>query len=123
MISFTVPVDPIPQPRPRFGSGRTYQPKRIVEYKELVKFAARSAMKDYKIFDCAVSVTLNFYRKFKPTSRNFGDFDNLAKAICDALNGIVYKDDCQIVKCVIEKHCDKVNPRAEIVVSRQLRSG
>lgn len=73
-------------------------------------------MRGYKIIDCAVEVTLVFYRKFAPTSRSYGDFDNLAKAICDALNGIVYKDDSQIVRCKIEKRQDKENPRVEISV-------
>ena len=114
MILIIVPVDPIPQPRPKFGNGRAYQPKRIVDYKNFVKMAAQVAMRDKNIFDKCVTIELKFYRKFKPTSRNYGDFDNLAKAICDALNGIVYKDDSQIVRCVIEKRQDKENPRVEI---------
>lgn len=114
MISIIVPVDPIPQPRPRFGNGRAYQPKRIIDYKKIVQLAARSAMRDKIIFDKCVDIELKFYRKFSPTSRNYGDFDNLAKSICDALNGIVYKDDSQIVRCVIEKRQDKENPRVEI---------
>ena len=114
MIKIIVPIDPLPQPRPKFGNGRAYQPKRIVAYKDFVKMAAQSAMRGKNIFDKCVTIELKFYRKFKPTSRNYGDFDNLAKAICDALNGIVYKDDSQIVRCVIEKRQDKDNPRVEI---------
>lgn len=64
----------------------------------------------------AIDIRLCFYRKFLPTSRSYGDFDNLAKAVCDALNGVVYKDDSQIVKCTIEKRQDKENPRTEIFV-------
>ena len=115
MISIIVPIDPIPQPRPKFGNGRAYQPKRTVAYKEFVSLAAKTAMSGRKIFDKnAVDIHICFYRKFSPTSRNYGDFDNLAKAICDALNGIVYRDDSQIVRCVIEKRQDKLNPRVEI---------
>lgn len=114
MISITIPIDPIPQPRPKFGCGRAYQPKRIIDYKKIVQLAARSAMRGKNIFDKCVAIELKFYRKFKPTSRNYGDFDNLAKAICDALNGVVYNDDSQIVRCVIEKRQDKENPRVEI---------
>ena len=116
-MTITIPVDPIPQPRPKFGNGRAYQPKRIVEYKEVVKLAGMSAMRERKIIEREIAVTLIFYRKYSPTSRSYGDFDNLAKAVCDALNGIVYKDDSQIVRCVIEKRCDKENPRVEIDVS------
>ena len=31
------------------------------------------------------------------------DFDNIQKIICDALNGVAYHDDSQIVKADIEK--------------------
>jgi len=44
--------------------------------------------------------------------------DNLYKAVTDAMNGIVYRDDSQIVRAIIEK-CYEVNgdSRAEICVS------
>lgn len=116
MILFTVPVDPLPQPRPKFSRGRVYQPRRIIDYKEQVQLAALQAMSGKKIFDSAVEVSLKLYRKFSATSRNFGDCDNLAKSICDALRGIVYVDDAQIVKITIEKFTDKANPRAEIAI-------
>lgn len=117
MISINIPVDPLPQPRPRFGGGRAYQPRRIIDYKKLVGLAGKVAMRGREIIDkSAVDIRLCFYRKFAPTSRNYGDFDNLAKAVCDALNGIVYKDDSQIVKCTIEKRQDKENPRIEVYV-------
>jgi Holliday junction resolvase RusA-like endonuclease len=39
--------------------------------------------------------------KINPTSKP--DWDNLGKAAADALNGIVYKDDAQIVRGSVEK--------------------
>ena len=114
MISIIVPVDPIPQPRPRFGSGKGWQPKRILDYKDKIRMMAMDAMNGRKPFEKPVDVTLHLYRRFVPTSRSYGDFDNLAKAICDALNGILYRDDSQIIKCVVEKHRDKNFPRVEI---------
>jgi hypothetical protein len=44
--------------------------------------------------------------------------DNCAKSICDALNGIVYLDDSQIVELVIRRHVDRERPRAEVTVER-----
>lgn len=115
MIYINIPVDPLPQPRPRFGAGKVYQPRRIIDYKKAVRLAGKVAMHGRNIIDKgAVDIRICLYRKFAPTSRNYGDFDNLAKAICDALNGVLYKDDCQIVKCTIEKRQDKENPRVEI---------
>ncbi len=32
-----------------------------------------------------------------------GDFDNLAKLICDAANGVLWPDDCQVARAVVEK--------------------
>ena len=45
-------------------------------------------------------LSAEFYRlKPKdPQSRNYGDLDNHLKAVKDAMNGICYKDDSQIVR-------------------------
>jgi Holliday junction resolvase RusA-like endonuclease len=45
------------------------------------------------------------------------DVDNLAKAIKDALRGIVYRDDSQIVRLQVEKRYGDT-PGVEIVVAR-----
>jgi len=41
-------------------------------------------------------------RKVFPTKKP--DLDNLAKAVLDALNGVAYKDDCQIVTMLSRKN-------------------
>jgi len=41
------------------------------------------------------------------------DLDNVAKAILDALNGIAYIDDNQVVELIVRKK-RSVNPRAEV---------
>jgi len=51
----------------------------------------------------AIAVTLKFRRKFETTSRRFGDCDNLAKSVLDAMTGTVFLDDSQIVRLAIEK--------------------
>jgi Holliday junction resolvase RusA-like endonuclease len=43
------------------------------------------------------------------------DFDNVAKLICDALNGILWKDDSQIVACSFLKYYS-ARPAAELCV-------
>ncbi len=116
-IKFTVATEPLPQPRPRFSRGRCYQPVRIVEYKKAISQAAKIAMCGREPVTCAVKMTVKLYRKYKIISRRFGDFDNLAKAITDACNKIVYADDSQIVRCTIEKHTDKLNPHIEVELS------
>ena len=47
---------------------------------------------------------------------NIGDVDNHLKALFDGLNQIVFDDDSQITRCVVEKHTDKAEPRAEIEI-------
>jgi len=44
------------------------------------------------------------------------DIDNYNKLILDAMSGIVYFDDNQINKLVLEKFYDKKNPRIEIEI-------
>ena len=40
-------------------------------------------------------------RLIRPTRKP--DFDNIGKVICDALNGIAYRDDAQIVDALVRK--------------------
>ncbi|MBQ6976062.1 MAG: RusA family crossover junction endodeoxyribonuclease [Selenomonadaceae bacterium] len=116
-INFTVAVEPIPQPRPRFSRFGVYEPAAIKKYKNEISQAAKSAMKKLQPLTGELSAVIKLYRKFKRSSRRFGDCDNHAKAICDACNKIIYADDSQIVRCVVEKFTDKLNPRVEVEIS------
>ena len=114
MIKLTIPGDPIPAARPRFARGRAYQPRRNVEYRKQIQASARQAMANCEPLTGEVSASLKIYRKYKTTSRRFGDVDNHLKGVFDALNKIVFVDDSQITKCVVEKFQDEFNPRREI---------
>ena len=84
----------------------------------MVAAAAREAMKGREMLTEAVQVRVGFYfpipkswlagkalaarhGMFPHTARP--DLDNLYKAVTDAMNGIVYKDDSQIIFCTIGK--------------------
>lgn len=56
-----------------------------------------------------LKVTLDFYR---PARR--GDLDNRIKVTLDALQGIAFKNDSQIVEIHARRFEDKVRPRVEI---------
>ena len=43
------------------------------------------------------------------------DVDNIAKVILDSLNGLAYKDDKQIVFCIISKWYGE-NPKVEVIL-------
>lgn len=51
---------------------------------------------------------------YYPDKRN-RDLDNI-KGLLDALTGILYRDDGQIVRLDLAKHLDRENPRIEITV-------
>ena len=115
-IRILVQAEPVPLARARFSGRHCYQPKRNVEYREVVQQAARLAMNGAEPLKGEVSAVIKLYRRFKTTARNFGDVDNHLKALLDALNGTAFEDDRQIVRCLVEKFTDKGNPRAEIVL-------
>ena len=117
MIRIRIEGDAIPAARPRFSGRRAYQPKRNVEYRRRIQAAAKAAMKDAEPLKGEVIATVKLYRRYKPTARNFGDVDNHLKAIFDGMNQIVFADDSQIVKCIVEKFTDKNQPRTEIEIS------
>lgn len=58
------------------------------------------------------------------TSRGSGDFDNLAKPICDAATGILWPDDCQVVRATVEKVVGSQDepPRIELLARRLVDS-
>ena len=112
MISFTVPGDPVAQPRhkvsTRGGFAKAYIPKDhpIHAYKEAVRLSAKVAMAGLAPVDGPVLVTVLF-RFARPKShakagraddnhKQKPDLDNLAKAVLDALNGICWADDSQV---------------------------
>ena len=115
-ISYKVEIDPIPQARPRFGKNGTYQPSRCKQYKALVKSAAQAAMDGREPLTGELNCQIKVFRKFKPTSRRYGDVDNHIKSILDGMNGIVYLDDCQIIRCSIEKGTAKT-PHIEVILT------
>lgn len=49
-----------------------------------------------------------------------GDFDNLAKPICDAASGVLWPDDCQVARATIEKviGAQGEEPRIELLARR-----
>ena len=124
MITFTVPGTPVPKARARVtrvnGVSRAYTPKKTVEYERLVARCAREAMDGRLIYEAGVALKMilsiyieppkSWIKKRRddaisgcvyPTSKP--DSDNICKGVSDALNGIVYADDAQIVNHYITK--------------------
>lgn len=111
MIKFEVATDPIPLARARFGRGRAYLPKRSQEYRCRVAEAAIQALDGQEPMTCNLSCTVEVYRKYRPATRQFGDLDNHIKATLDAVQGLIFDDDKQVVEIKAAKHVDKERPR------------
>jgi Holliday junction resolvase RusA-like endonuclease len=72
------------------------------------------ASEQYKwtILLCDIVIEANIYYGDK----RIRDIDNYNKLWMDALSGILYKDDKQIIGLMLYKHYDKENPRIIIDV-------
>ena len=121
MIKIEILGDVIPAARPRFSGKRAYQPKRNVEYREQIQWSARLAMKGAKPITGELSAVVKLYRKYRRATKKYGDVDNHLKALFDGMNQIIFEDDSQICRCVVEKFTDKERPRAEIEIRRLRR--
>jgi len=136
MLEFTIPGEPNGQGRPRFakvgGFVKVYDPDKSRNYKAFVKLLAVEAVKEnnWNCTDLAVLVRINAYisipsskpKKFKegamaglilPTKKP--DVDNIFKCVTDAISGIIYNDDKQIVQSVIIKKYSE-HPRVDVTV-------
>jgi len=121
VVTFTVDGDPIPKGRPRFARRgkfvQTYTDAKTIEYETYVALKARQAIGASEPFNGALSVFLYLryevpasYSKKRKEACLSGleypkriDIDNVYKSITDAMNGIVYLDDSQIVEAHIKK--------------------
>lgn len=82
-------------------SHQTRNRARLQAWKMAVRQEAASQWRGRSPVMGAVKVTVAYYHE-SGTARIDGD--NMVKPIQDALNGVVYNDDRQIVRVVVEKH-------------------
>jgi len=121
VVTFTVDGDPVPKGRPRFARRgqfvQTYTDAKTIDYETHVAMRARHAIGATEPLKGALSVFLYLryavppsYSKKRKEACLRGveypkriDIDNVYKSITDAMNGIVYVDDSQIVEAHIKK--------------------
>lgn len=96
-IKFSADIVPVTFKRPDSNRKRRYDPPDYAAFKAALGYVARRAMNGRAPLDCALKFDLKIFNNLPPASSNFGDWDNHAKAACDALNGICFVDDRQIV--------------------------
>jgi crossover junction endodeoxyribonuclease RusA len=94
------------------GYNRSYMTQKCVDLKEAWQWEAKSQWGADPV-TCELRVTLDIYHGDKRKR----DVDNFNKLVFDALTGIVYEDDSQIIELTIRKHYDKAAPRVEVTIS------
>lgn len=136
MIKITVLGEPTGKGRPKFstfnGHAVAYTPQKTVNYENLVKLSyqqqcnekpypkeisLRAEIRAYFAVPKSASKTkrdMMLKGQINPTKKP--DTDNIAKAILDALNGIAYYDDAQIVALSISKQYSD-SPRVEVCIN------
>lgn len=131
LISFTVYGEPVPWKRPRFNgkSKHVFEDSKVKDYKaKVIEAFEESGGKVYEkdvplrmSVDIFMSVpkSASLKKKYhligdeRPTKRP--DNDNFYKGIADALNGVAYYDDSQIVSTEINKFWS-IDPRVEVTI-------
>lgn len=114
MIRFVIPGPATPKGRPRITrTGHAYTPQKTKAYAEKVQWVARAFAPRTPLLG-PVSVRIVEYRKGTPEARP--DIDNVLKNLLDAMNGLIWRDDSQVVQLFAEKRHDEKEPRVEVEI-------
>jgi Holliday junction resolvase RusA-like endonuclease len=133
MIRLVIPGEVVPQLRPRFARRgsfvTTYDPEKCRNYKAYVR-ALAAGVAPSKPMSGPVKVKIMLYRytpqrwnkakiaaalagALRPTTKP--DITNLVKGIEDAIKGLIWVDDSQVVELAVAKWYSD-NPRAEVEI-------
>ena len=142
MMKFTIEGDPVGKARPRVYQGRAITPAKTRHYEEWIRISYQIALQEQgetieSVFlesDIPVEITIKalfpipksyskkkqkaiLQGKLKPTKKP--DIDNITKAILDALNGLAFHDDSQIVKLnVVKDYASGEKGSVEVLIDK-----
>ena len=108
-MKFVIYGKPQGKARPRFTrQGRAYTPLNTIDYETQIRRAYIAAggtlISDSAPIQICITACFKKAKSNKMDSPTLKpDADNIAKAVCDALNSVAYKDDKQIISLKIEK--------------------
>ena len=129
-VEIIIPGKPVGKGRPRFstanGFPRSYTPAKTVEYENLVRLAWMQAGHEkiegpiQVIIDASFPIPKGTSKKKaseidKKAYPHKPDCDNIAKTVLDALNGIAYDDDAQVVSLRVQKNYRAEGPQVRAV--------
>lgn len=103
VISFIVDGEPVPKQSFRFVRGGGYTDPRVSAWQQAVAVKAREAMQGRMPLTGPVAMRVVFVL----SNHRRVDLDNLNKGVSDAMNGIVFSDDTQIISLHLVKHIKK----------------
>lgn len=114
--------------RPRFNNGHAYTPKDTITYENYIRTEFQRQCEGVHFGDKPIyavvyayfspSKELNKYEAYRLPCMNQKDCDNIAKTVLDALNGIAYNDDRQIIQLETGKYYIQDEPEhIEVVLS------
>lgn len=138
-MDFEIEGAPVGKSRPKFstlnGFARAVKVEADITYENMVKLMFKlNKPEDYDLFDKPVSVRIEAYF---PVPKSFSnkragkalvgeivptkkpDADNIAKIICDALNGVAYMDDTQVIELTVVKKYAR-EPKVKVSISAYL---
>lgn len=107
-----------PKPKQSFkvgGSNGGYTPADVKTWQDSIGYVVGSFYRD-ELWTGDVAVSLSFYL---PDHRR-RDADNLSKAVLDALNGVIWKDDTQVQQLFIRKFYEANEELQGVMISVQL---
>ena len=118
MVHINIPGKPIGKARPKFSRMgnfvKTYTPEKTVNYENFVKMCWMQSGEEKLHGNIEATIAASFLISQSASKKKHReldgaycpkkpDCDNIAKSILDALNGIAYDDDSQIVKLTVIK--------------------
>ena len=113
--TFEILGQPVAKQRPRMArNGRVYTPAKTVAFENMVRSIAAPNFSTPIHGPVKVTVWATFKPPKSWTKKKTAatinrphiqrpDIDNVAKAICDGLNGLAYEDDCQVASIEARK--------------------
>lgn len=128
--TFEIPGKIQAKQRPRFNGKFAYTPANTVTYENWIKACYLRFNDDKELLNGALRVEIEAFFEI-PHSTSLKnqlkmihdeilpsikpDADNIAKSILDALNGIAFKDDKQVVELLVKKHYS-TEPKAVVTI-------
>lgn len=108
IVSISIPMKPVGKQRPRVTSHGTYTPSQTKAAEQIIQAHARNTYRGQP-WHCPIAlyVEVHLLSPVRPKNAHHPvvkpDWDNYGKLVSDALNGLVYHDDSQIVFAEVRK--------------------